>query len=52
VVEAVLQSAATGKWVPIERTEKRDRPTEKQKYSKPPVHPPELVHAASPSGKH
>ncbi|HLK20696.1 MAG TPA: Gfo/Idh/MocA family oxidoreductase [Bryobacteraceae bacterium] len=52
VVEAILQSAATGKWVSVQRTEKKDRPSEKQKISKPPVHPPELVHAASPSGKH
>jgi predicted dehydrogenase len=52
VVEAILQSAASRRWVSIEHTEKHDRPTEKQKYSKPPVHPPELVRAASPSGKH
>ncbi len=52
VIEAALESARTRKWVPIELTQKHVRPTEKQKITKPPVEAPELVHAASPSGKH
>lgn len=51
IVEAILQSARTRKWVPIEHTEKQVRPTEKQKITKPPVQAPELVRATSPSGK-
>jgi predicted dehydrogenase len=51
IVEAVLQSARTRQWVPIEHTEKHVRPTEKQRISKPAVKAPELVRATSPSGK-
>ncbi len=52
IVEAVLKSAETRKWVAIEHTEKHVRPIEKQKFTKPPVQATELVRAASPSGKH
>jgi predicted dehydrogenase len=55
IVEAILQSARTRRWVPIEHAgqcaEKQVRPTEKQKITKPAVEAPELVHATSPSGK-
>jgi glucose-fructose oxidoreductase len=55
IVEAILQSARTRSWVPIEHAEhcaeKQVRPTEKQKITKPAVEAPELVHVTSPSGK-
>jgi predicted dehydrogenase len=48
VIEAILESAAKGRTVRIERMEKPRGPRPEQKISLPPVHPPPLVDAPSP----
>jgi hypothetical protein len=51
VVEAILQSAGTGKPIPLEPRQRRRRPTLEQEQKKPAVKKPETVNAPSPSLK-
>jgi predicted dehydrogenase len=51
VINALYQSASTGKPVRLDSFEKQERPTMDQEIHKPPVNKPELVRAATPSRK-
>jgi glucose-fructose oxidoreductase len=50
VVQALLESARTGRVVKLEEFERHRRPTMALEKNRPPVPRPRLVHAASPSG--
>jgi len=47
IIDAIYQSAKSTKPVKLGRISKRQRPTEKQEISRPPVKKPELVQARS-----
>jgi predicted dehydrogenase len=49
VIEAILESASTGKSVAIQPSEEVQQPTVAQEIRKPPVEEPKLVRAQSPS---
>ena len=51
VIRAILKSAATRKAVQLPPFERDKRPTQRQEFKKPAVQKPEVVHAASPSGR-
>jgi predicted dehydrogenase len=51
VIEAVLESAASGKPVPLEPHQRARRPKPEQEQQKPPVSKQEPIHAPSPSLK-
>lgn len=51
VIEAVLESAASGKFVPLEPHQRTRRPSPTQEQKAPPVSKPEPIHAPSPSLK-
>jgi glucose-fructose oxidoreductase len=48
IVQALLESMRSGKTVKLGPFEKKTRPSEDQKYEKPPVKAKKVVHAASP----
>ena len=48
IVQALLESMRSGKTVKLGPFEKKTRPSEDQKYEKPPVKAKKIVHAASP----
>ncbi|HKP94219.1 MAG TPA: Gfo/Idh/MocA family oxidoreductase [Fibrobacteria bacterium] len=49
IINAILESARTGKPVTIERVEKRTRPSIGMEIDRPPAGKPELFHAESPT---
>ena len=49
IVRAIMESAASGKPVSVERVEKRKRPSKDMQVDKPPTDKPELFHAESPN---
>jgi predicted dehydrogenase len=49
IIEALLASARSGHPVPIDRIEKKQRPTARQAIRIPPIRKPELIHAESPT---
>jgi len=51
IVQAIYESVRTGKAVKIPQVDKASRPDLSQNIYRPPVHPPEPVHAVSPSGE-
>jgi predicted dehydrogenase len=52
VIRALLQSAEAGRPVSVAPTPIEKRPDLRQQFSKPPVAPPQLVHAAAPGAAH
>ena len=51
IVEAILESAKTGRSVKLQAFPKKARPEPDQEYKFSPVKKPNLVHAAPPSGE-
>jgi predicted dehydrogenase len=51
IIDAIKQSIKTGKAVPLAPFKKKEFPTPAQEFKLPKVEGPELVNAASPSGK-
>lgn len=49
IIRAIMDSAASGKPVSVERVEKRKRPSKEMQVDKPPTKKPELFHAESPA---
>jgi predicted dehydrogenase len=50
VIQALMQSLESGRWVQLEIPQKRRRPRMSQEIRKPGIQPPTLVDAESPSG--
>jgi predicted dehydrogenase len=50
IIEAILDSARTGKRIPIHLEERRQRPTRGQAMDKPPAREPPPIHADAPRG--
>ena len=51
IIDAIKESIRTGRAVPLSPFKKKDFPTPAQEYKLPKIEGPELVNAASPSGK-
>ncbi|MBV9389982.1 MAG: Gfo/Idh/MocA family oxidoreductase [Chroococcidiopsidaceae cyanobacterium CP_BM_ER_R8_30] len=51
IIQAVYQSARTGKPVQLGEFKRQQRPTAAQVIQRPATQPPELIHAADPSGQ-
>jgi glucose-fructose oxidoreductase len=50
VIQAIMQSVESGRWVELDLPQRRRRPQMRQEIRRPGVQPPSLVNAASPSG--
>jgi glucose-fructose oxidoreductase len=50
VIQAIMQSVASGRWVQLDLPQRRRRPQMRQEIRRPGIQPPPMVNAASPSG--
>jgi predicted dehydrogenase len=50
VIQALVQSIESGRWVELDIPQRRRRPTMAQEIRRPGIQPPSLVNAASPGG--
>ena len=50
IIESLYESMRTGRAVALRMRERQQRPSIRQNIERPPVRPPELIHARSPSG--
>jgi predicted dehydrogenase len=50
VIQALVQSIESGRWVELDMPQRRRRPTMAQEIRRPGIQPPSLVNAASPGG--